>query len=160
LKNNRRNALSYAATGCDLSHFSGEQQPKEPKLMLRGKSPWFGVLVALVVAATWSGMGTAADITPENVGTMATSAKTSQDYEALANYYDAQAKAAQQQADQVQAQYEAIHKAMGKRTGSDTEVIDTQRIFAKRSAAHYKGIAEQDAKLAAMYHKLAKSAGG
>ena len=64
--------------------------------MLRGKSPLFGVLVALVIAATWSGMGTAADITPENVGTMATSAKTSQDYEALANYYDAQAKAALQ----------------------------------------------------------------
>ncbi len=62
--------------------------------MLRGKLSLFGILVALVVAAAWSGMGMAADITPDNVGAMAASAKTAQDYEALANYYQAQAKAA------------------------------------------------------------------
>jgi len=100
------------------------------------------------------------DITPENVGTMATNAKTAQDYQALANYYDAQAKAAKQQADDAKAQYDAIHPAMGKRTGSDAEVITTQRVFMKRSVAHYNAIAEQDAKMAAMYSKLAKPAGG
>jgi len=128
--------------------------------MLRGKSSLFAVLVACVVAAAWSGVGIADEITPTNVGTMATSAKTPQDYEALANYYDAQAKAAKDQADEAMAQFNAIHPAKGKRTGSDAEVIDTQRIFAKRAAAHYNGIAQQDTKLAAMYHKLAKPAGG
>jgi uncharacterized membrane-anchored protein len=102
----------------------------------------------------------AADITPENVGAMATSAKTSQDYEALGNYYDAQAKAAQTQADEFKAQYDAIHKPMGKRTGSDAEVIATQATFMKRSSVHYSEAAKQDTKMAEMYHKLAKSAGG
>ena len=85
--------------------------------MLRGKSSLFAVLVACVAAAAWSGVGMADDITPANVGTMATSAKSAQDYEALANYYDAQAKAAKEQAEQYKAQYDAIHKTMGKRTG-------------------------------------------
>ena len=128
--------------------------------MLRGKSSLFAVLMACVVAAAWSGMGMAADITPENVGAMAESAKTAQDYEALGNYYDAQAKAAQTQADQFKAQYDAIHKAKGKRTGPDTEVIATQATFMKHSSAHYTDVAKQDSKMAAMYHKLAKSAGG
>ena len=92
--------------------------------MLRGKSSLFAVLVACVAAAAWSGVGMADDITPANVGTMATSAKSAQDYEALANYYDAQAKAAKEQADEAMAQYDAIHPAKGKRTGSDAEVID------------------------------------
>jgi len=128
--------------------------------MLRGKSSLFAVLVACAAAAVWSGVGMADDITPANVGTMATSAKTTQEYEALANYYDAQAKAAKEEADEAMAQYKAIHPAKGKRTGSDAEVIDTQRIFAKCASAHYNGIAQQDMKIAAMYHKLAKSAGG
>ena len=128
--------------------------------MLRGKLSLFAAIVAFTVVAAWSGMGVAADITPENVGTMAENAKTSQDYEALGNYYDAQAKAAQQQADEFKAQYDAIHKAKGKRTGSDTEVIATQATFMKHSSAHYASEAKQDAKMAEMYHKLAKSAGG
>ena len=128
--------------------------------MLRGKLSLLGILVALVVAAAWSGIGMTADITPENVGAMAESAKTGQDYEALGNYYDAQAKAAQQQADEYKAQYDAIHKAKGKRTGSDTEVITTQATFMKHSSAHYGQDAKQYEKMAAMYHKLAKSAGG
>ena len=57
--------------------------------MLRGKSSLFAVLAAVAIAATWSGMGMAADVTPENVGTMANSAKTPEDYTALANYYEA-----------------------------------------------------------------------
>jgi uncharacterized membrane-anchored protein len=128
--------------------------------MLRGKSSLFVVVAACVIAAAWSGVGMADDITPANVGTIATNAKTGQDYEALANYYEAQAKAAKEQADEAMAQYNAIHPAKGKRTGSDTEVIDTQRIFAKRAAAHYSQIAQQDMKLAEMYRKLAKSSGG
>jgi uncharacterized membrane-anchored protein len=145
--------------GANRSHFSGEHQPKEPKLMWRGKSSLFAVFVACLIAAAWSGVGMADDITSANVGTMAANAKTAQDYEALGNYYDAQAKAAQQQADDAKAQYDAIHKPMGKRTGSDAEVIDTQRIFAKRAVAHYKSLAEQDSKIAAMYHKLGKAGG-
>jgi hypothetical protein len=128
--------------------------------MLRAKSSLFAAIVASALVAAWSGMGMAADITPENVGTMAENAKTAQDYEALGNYYDAQAKAAQTQADEYKAQYDAIHKAKGKRTGSDAEVIATQTIFMKRSSAHYGDAAKQDAKMAEMYHKLAKSAGG
>ena len=129
--------------------------------MLRGKSSLFAIIVACVVAAPWSGIGRAADaITPETVGTQAASAKTAQDYQALADYYEAQAKAAKDQADQVKAQYDAIHPAKGKRTGPDTEVIETQRIFMKRARAHYLETAQQDTKLADMYEKLAKSAGG
>ena len=30
----------------------------------------------------------------------------------------------------------------------------------KQSSAHYNALAKQDTKMAAMYHKLAKSAGG
>jgi hypothetical protein len=128
--------------------------------MLRGKSSLFALLAALVIAVAWSGTGMAADITPENVGTMAENAKTAQDYEALGNYYDAQAKAAQAQSDEFKAQYDAIHKAKGKRTGPDTEVIATQATFMKHSSAHYGDVAKQDSKLAESYHKLAKSAGG
>jgi hypothetical protein len=161
LKNNARNALSYAQPSAKTVAPRGEQQPKEPNPMLRGKSSLFAIVAAFVVAAAWSGIGMAADaITPENVGTQATSAKSAQDYQALADYYAAQAKAAKEQADQVKAQYDAIHAAKGKRTGSDAEVIDTQRIFMKRARAHYLALAEQDSKLAAMYAKLAKSAGG
>jgi len=128
--------------------------------MLRGKSSLFVAIVASVVVGAWSGMGMAADITPENVGTMASSAKTADDYAALANYYDAQAKAAKQQADDAKAQYDAIHPAKGLRTGADAEVITTQRVFMKRSVAHYNALADQYAKMAEMYHKLAKPAGG
>ncbi len=128
--------------------------------MLRGKSSLFAVLMAFVVAAAWSGMGMAAEITPENVGTMASNAKTAEDYEALATYYEGRAKMHKEQADEAMAQYNAIHAAKGKRTGSDAEVIETQRIFAKRAAAHYNKLAEQNTKLAEMYHKLAKPAGG
>ena len=39
-------------------------------------------------------------------------------------------------------------------------MIATQATFMKQSTAHYLAEAKQDAKLAAMYHKLAKSAGG
>ena len=128
--------------------------------MLRGKSSLFAAIVASAFVAAWSGMGMAADITPENVGTMAENAKTGPDYEALGNYYDAQAKAAQAQADEFKAQYDAIHKPKGKRTGPDTEVIATQATFMKHSSAHYGEMAKQDAKMGEMYHKLAKSAGG
>ncbi|HVB78507.1 MAG TPA: hypothetical protein VNE82_01005 [Candidatus Binataceae bacterium] len=120
----------------------------------------FAVVAALVVAVAWSGMGITADVTPENVGTMAENAKTGADYEALGNYYDAQAKDAQAKADDFKAQYDAIHKAKGKRTGSDTAVIATQATFMKHSSEHYEREAKQDAKMAETYHKLAKSAGG
>ncbi|HEY2523795.1 MAG TPA: hypothetical protein VGI29_01970 [Candidatus Binataceae bacterium] len=116
--------------------------------------------MASAVVGAWSGMGMAADITPENVGTMASSAKTSDDYTALADYYDAQAKAAKERADDAKAQYAAIHAPKGLRTGADTEVITTQRVFMKRSAAHYSALASQYTKMAEMYHKLAKPAGG
>jgi len=122
--------------------------------MLRGKSSLFAIIVAFVVAAAWSGIGIAADaITPQNVGTTASNAKTAEDYEALATYYEGRAKMHKEQADETKAQYEAIHKPKGLRTGPDTEVIDTQRIFMKRAVAHYLGLAEQDTKLAEMYHK-------
>src|SRR5271170_4302768 len=133
LKKNRRNALSYAVTRCETGRTSwGREQLKEPKVMLRGKLSLFGILVALVVAAAWSGMGMAADITPDNVGTAAASAKTAQDYQALATYYQAQAKTAKDEAAQVEAQFNAIHKKMGKRTGSDQEVIATQGTFMRQ----------------------------
>src|SRR6185437_192224 len=96
--------------GANRSHFGGEHQPKEPKLMLRGKLSLFALLTALVIAVAWSGIGMAADITPENVAAMAENAKTAQDFEALGNYYDAQAKAAQAKADEFKAQYDTIHK--------------------------------------------------
>ncbi len=128
--------------------------------MLRGKSSLFAVVVACVVAAAWSGVGMADDITPDNVGTMSANAKTAQDYQALANYYEAQAKAAKADADQVKAQYDAIHQKKGKRTGSDTEVIATQGTFMKEARAHYNEMAAHDAKMAEMYEKAAKSAGG
>jgi hypothetical protein len=128
--------------------------------MLRGKLSLFGILVALGFAAAWSGMGMAADLTPDNVGAAIASAKTAQDYEAIAAFYDAQAKANQDQAAEVKAQYDAIHKAKGKRTGSDAEVIATQQTYMKHAAAHYLGLAASDTKMAAEYHKLAKAAGG
>jgi hypothetical protein len=127
--------------------------------MLRGKSSLFAVLAAVAIAATWSGMGMAADVTPENVGTMANSAKTPEDYTALANYYEAQAKEAKQQADDAKAQYDAIHPPKGLRTGPDAEVITTQRVFMHRSVAHYNALAKQDTEMAEKYRKLAKPAG-
>lgn len=128
--------------------------------MLRGKLSLFGILVALVMAAAWSGIGMAADITQDNVGTAIANAQTAQDYEAIAGYYEAQAKANQDQATEIKAQYDAIHKRKGKRTGPDTEVIATQATFMKHASAHYRGLSESDAKMAEEYHKLAKSAGG
>jgi hypothetical protein len=129
--------------------------------MLRGKSSLFAIIVACVVAAAWSGMGMAADaITSGNVGTQAANAKTAQDYQALADYYAAQAKAAKEKADEIKAQFDAIHPAKGKRTGSDAEVIKTQEIYMKRAVKTYLETAQQDAKLADMYARLAKSAGG
>ncbi len=128
--------------------------------MLRGKLSLFGVLAAVVIIATWSGMGFAADITPDNVGEAVANAKTAQDYEALATYYEARAKANKDRADEIKTQFDAIHKAKGKRTGSDTEVISTQRTFMKHASAHYLALSEGDMKMAAEYHKLAKSAGG
>ena len=86
--------------------------------MLRGKSSLFALLVACLVAAAWSGVGMAEEITHQNVGTMAANAKTAQDYEALANYYEARAKMHKEEAEDAKAQYDAIHKPMGKRTGS------------------------------------------
>ena len=128
--------------------------------MLRGKLFLFGVLMALVVAATWSGLGIAAEaITPDNVGTAVANAKTAQDYQALSDFYTAQATAAKEQADKAKAQFDTIHKAKGLRTGPDQEIIQQQTIFTKRTTAHYLGIAAQDTKLAKMYGKRAKSAG-
>jgi hypothetical protein len=138
----------------------GAPNHKEPKLMLRGKSSLFALLVACLVAAAWSGVGMAEEITHQNVGTMAANAKTAQDYEALANYYEARAKMHKEEAEDAKAQYEAIHKPMGKRTGSDQEVIATQETYMKQAAAHYLEMEKHSRKLAAMYHQLAKSAGG
>jgi hypothetical protein len=128
--------------------------------MLRGKSSLFALLVACVVAAAWSGVGTAEEITHQNVGTMASKAKTAQDYEALANYYEGRAKMHKEEAEDAKAQYDAIHKPMGKRTGSDQEVIATQETYMKQATAHYLEMERHSRKLAAMYHQLAKSAGG
>jgi hypothetical protein len=128
--------------------------------MSRGKSSLLAVVMAFAIAAAWSGMGMTADITPENVGTMAENAKTAQDFEALGSYYDAQASAAEARAKEFKTQYDAIHKAKGKRTGPDTSVIATQETFMKHSSAHYEAEARQDKKMAETYHKLAKSAGG
>ena len=57
------------------SHF-GKRQPKEPKLMLRNRLLLLPLIIASIAVAAWSGIGMADDITPENVGTMATNAKT------------------------------------------------------------------------------------
>ncbi len=128
--------------------------------MLRGKSSLFAIFVAFVVAAAWSGTGMAAEaITSDNIGTAVASAKTAQDYQALADFYAAQATAAKEQADKAKAQYDTIHKAKGLRTGSDQEIIQQQTIFMKVTTAHYRGIAAQDSKLAKLYSKRAKSAG-
>ena len=128
--------------------------------MLRGKSLFFVAIVASAIAVAWSGMGMAADITPETIGTAVANAKTAQDYEAIAAYYESQAKANKDRAAEIKAQYETIHKAKGLRTGSDTEVIATQHTFMKHSTAHYEAQAQDDMKLANEYHKLAKQAGG
>ena len=46
------------------------------------------------------------------------------------------------------------------RTGSDTEVIATQRVFMNQSVAHYIALAKRTTEMAEMYRKLAKQAGG
>ena len=46
-------------------------------------------------------------------------------------------KDAQAKANDFKAQYDAIHKAKGKRTGLDTAVIATQATFMKHSSEHY-----------------------
>jgi hypothetical protein len=128
--------------------------------MLRGKSSLFVAIMASAIAVAWSGMGMAADITPETVGTAIANAKTAEDYDAIASYYEGRAKANKDRAAEIKAQYETIHKAKGLRTGSDTEVISTQHTFMKHSTMHYMAQAEDDMKLANEYHKLAKKAGG
>jgi hypothetical protein len=128
--------------------------------MLRGKLSLFGILAALVVAAAWSGIGIAADITPDNVATAMANAKTAQDYEAIATYFEGRSKQNKDRAEEIKSQYGNIHAAAGKRTGSDTEVIATQHTFMKHASAHYLALAADDEKMAKEYHKLAKQAGG
>jgi len=44
--------------------------------MLRNRLLLLPLIIASIAVAAWSGIGMADDITPENVGTMATNAKT------------------------------------------------------------------------------------
>jgi hypothetical protein len=122
--------------------------------------PLAALLVALVVALSWSGMCIAADaVTQENLTAAVANAKTPQDYEALAAYYEAQANDVKQKAAQIKAQYDAIYAPSGLRTGADQEEIQQWGIFTKMSTSHYLGLAQQDTNLARMYRRKAKSAG-
>jgi len=123
-------------------------------------SPLAVILVALVVALSWSGMCMAADaITQENLTAAVANAKTPQNYEALATFYEAQANDAKRKADQIKAQYNAIYAPSGLRTGADQEETQQWGIFTRVSTAHYLGLAQQDANLANMYRREAKLAG-
>jgi hypothetical protein len=122
-------------------------------------SPLAAILVAFVVALSWSGICIADAITQENLTTAVANTKTPQNYEALAAYYEAQANDATQKAAQIKAQYNAIYAPSGLRTGADQEEIQQWGIFTKKSTSHYLGLAQQDASLAKMYRRKSKSAG-
>jgi hypothetical protein len=118
------------------------------------------IVLALVIALSWPRMCAAADaITQENLTTVVANARTPQNYQALATYYEAQANDAKQKAAQIKAQYDAIYAPSGLRTGADQEEIQQWGIFAKMSTSHYLGLAQQDTNLAKMYLKKSKSAG-
>ena len=124
------------------------------------RSPLAAILVAFVIALSWSGICIAADaVTQENLTAAVANAKTPQNYEALAAYYEAQANDAKQKAAQIKAQYDAIYAPSGLRTGADQEEIQQWGIFTKISTSHYLGLAQQDTNLAKMYRRKAKSAG-
>jgi hypothetical protein len=118
------------------------------------------IVMALVIALWWSRMCVAADaITQENLTAAVGNAKTPQNYQALATYYEPQANDAKQKAAQIKAQYDAIYAPSGLRTGADQEEIQQWGIFTKMSASHYLGPAQQDGNLATMCLRKAKSAG-
>jgi hypothetical protein len=113
----------------------------------------------VIFALLWSRVNVAADaITPENLMAAVVNAKTPQNYQALVNYYEAQANEAKQRAAQIKAQYDAIYAPSGLRTGADQEEIQQWGIFTKMSASHYLGLAQQDTNLANMYLRKSKSA--
>jgi hypothetical protein len=121
------------------------------------RSPLAAILLAFV-ALSWSGICIADALTQENLTAAVAAAKTPQNYEALAAYYEAQANDAKQKAAQIKAQYDAIYAPSGLRTGADQEEIQQWGIFAKMSTSHYLGLAQQDTNLAKMYRRKAKSA--
>jgi len=117
------------------------------------------ILVAFV-ALSWSAICIATEaVTQENLTVTVANAKTPQNYEALAAYYQAQANDAKQKAAQIKAQYDAIYAPSGLRTGADQEEIQQWGIFTKMSTSHYLGLAQQDTNLAKMYRRKSKSAG-
>src|SRR5262245_33193568 len=116
------------------------------------------IVVALVIALSWPRTCAAADaITQENLTAAVANAKTSQNYQALASYYEVQANDAKQKVAQIKAQYDAIYAPAGLRAGADQEDIQQWGIFAKMSTSHYLGLAQQDTNLAKMYLKKSKS---
>jgi hypothetical protein len=122
------------------------------------RSPLAAILLTFV-ALSWSGICIADALTQENLTAAVAAAKTPQNYEALAAYYEAQANDAKQKAAQIKAQYDAIYAPSGLRTGADQEEIQQWGIFAKMSTSHYLGLAQQDTNLAKMYRRKVKSAG-
>jgi hypothetical protein len=124
------------------------------------RSSLAAILVAFAISLSWSGICIAADaVTPENLTAAVANAKTPQNYEALAAYYEGQANDAKQKAGQIKAQYSAIYAPSGLRTGADQEEIQQWGIFTKMSTSHYLGLAQQDTNLAKMYRRKSNSAG-
>src|SRR5262249_50301628 len=118
------------------------------------------IVVAFVITLSSSRMCAAADaITHENLTAAVANAKTPQNYQALASYYEVQANDAKQKAAQIKAQYDAIYAPAGLRTGAYQEEIQQWGIFAKMSTSHYLGLAEQDTNLSKMYLRKSKLAG-
>ena len=118
-------------------------------------------ILAGLLALSWSGMCMGADaITEGTLTSAAAGAKTQQNYQELAAYFEAQANDANKKADQIKAQYGAIYGPSGLRTGADQEETQQWGIYAKVSSAHYLGLAQQDENLAKMYRRKAQSAAG
>jgi hypothetical protein len=118
-------------------------------------------LLGIVLAAAGSGIGFAADITADNVASYIAKANTPRDHEAIASFYESEAKAAKDKAADYKAQFDSYtRKKMGKRTGAQTDPIVKASQYCKLLSAHYERIARADEALAAAQRDLAKSAGG
>jgi hypothetical protein len=115
-------------------------------------------ITALVVFAAWPGRALAAEpITSSNIGNYIRNAKTADDHEAIAAYYDAEAARANEAVKAYRNQYDCYVEETAKRGAKfERSASASAQRYCVLLYRHYAEIAKEDKALAEEHRKIAK----
>lgn len=133
-----------------VSYTEGTREGKRIRSVI-----WGSILLLVVVGGVWRSQAVAADaVTDANVAAAIAAAKTSQDYEALAAYFRAQATAAGEEVQLHQAMLQSWEKAVSIK-GREHMLTHCRNLIDS-----YRKQQKESESLARQYDSMAKAAGG